>query len=296
LPLYFTDLASLIWTGSCAAWRIGIKIQPLLSQAQKQISPSTLRIYGLGTAILLAGIAYGTMLILNKIYQKRAYKSLIDLTEEEKKQLSLDRPHGEKFKQFLYITRIIVNIALACVFPNPFTILSAVIEGYSLIKLAQRKWINFTKLVPIHFLNGVDRLLADQIKISYLFPLRSGDLSSDNKQCTICLQDTSSSTAKWFCNNHFFHTKCLINLISEKISSLGRTTHVDDRTLKLFDHYDRDGFIRYTTYSAQYQLTAQQQHIPSCPTCRSIPGFNTLSFKVHDAVLNEWSAAKMNWT
>jgi hypothetical protein len=121
---FYGDIVSLLWTGGAALWSVGILIKPLIvSKEAALIAAGGCLASGLG----FLGIAYGTVWIANKIFKSN-----------DQNEISFGQGSG---KQLFYIMRIIINIALTYLSPNPLFILSATIEAYTFLELAKRKWV-----------------------------------------------------------------------------------------------------------------------------------------------------------
>lgn len=89
-------------------------------------------------SLLALGTIFLTVYTLNRFYQPRIPIEIENIT--------FASPLSQKIKQALYVTRIILNIALAILFPaNPLFIISALIEIYSLVCISQRTWLKFFK-------------------------------------------------------------------------------------------------------------------------------------------------------
>jgi hypothetical protein len=282
---YIADIISLIATSILALLNLERKYNISLLDSVDIISFS-----GWLTFSSILGLGLGSVALLNKFYKP---------TDLKLKEMTFERPIKEKTKQLLNACRIIINIALVFFCPtNPFFILSAALEVYSLIKISQRVWCKFTKRVDRelaftylenfgrHFwsrnLQPLTKVFAHSMSVTYLFlmqPFVHSKTDPENTMCTICRENDPSPDV-YFCKNHTFHLSCVAEMLNTKLQDFGRFLRVKDRIVTETIHYHP--FSKETSYSAMYHIDMPRNALPSCPNCRNSPNQNDLIVEIQD--------------
>jgi hypothetical protein len=204
------------------------------------------------------------------------------------------KPQKEKNKQMIYLSRIIINIALIFFSPtNPFFLLSASLEIYSLIKIAQRKWCKFSKKIY-----SFSSPYCSSIKINYFFLIqedynRSLQEPSSDSRCTIC-QENDPKPNVYFCNNHKFHQKCLLEMLEHKSHEFDKNLYrISRQSLKTKTYLN--SVYTGSVFSIKYTAVISKSSVPACPNCKKSPEFNIFFIKVKDRVFLK-SSTNIVWT
>ncbi len=229
--------------------------------------------YGFICAWIAIGI--GAVYAINKFMSwRRDAKKMLEVAMGEddtqppniKIEIDFEKTNDQNFKQWMYVTRIVINVALACFVPGGgWFALSAALQTYSLISISQWKWMRFN----IHYL-ATDKI-ADRVRnftlrfYTLLFPASK---QQEDDQCAVCLD---SKPDIQFCPEHLLHEACAMRLIYSKVKEF-----LNQCILNIYEGSDKHG--RYV----DYHITLRNDIMPTCPTCRREPIFNKLTAEVDD--------------
>lgn len=233
--------------------------------------------------------------LFNKLFKP---KDEIITNEEIKNniisKLNWERPFSDKEKQFSYVVRSVINIALFCISAyNPIFAISAAVEIYSLAKLTQRKWIHLHAKKEEEIGSVGRQVMADKIKCDYYFLLQQTKKHSANEdgECSICLDN---SPDVYFCENHIYHRDCILQHIDTKMKTIFNSIDWKTRSVQEIRHYSGSNYT-HSTYRAIWKADMSKTTIPSCPNCRGIPEQNKLKVLVKDRFYG-WSPLKITLT
>lgn len=273
---YIADTGSLFWSASSLLKDIALK---------RKVSPYIKNIHPGITIISILVFAALTTCLINKYFKP----SSIALQNEN---VAWNRPLGESAKQFLYVSRLVINIGIIYLSSGGIIpIITLGLELYSLVEVTQRKWLEFKKIENITNPN-VSRY-ARQISVTYSFLIQSL-YNTTPETCSICLEDDQANPSDiFFCSNHTFHTPCVMEMIQHKVNSFINGLSVDHRNVNETRHYT-NGFHTHSTYSAKYTISMPHANVPNCPNCREQPSHNGFHVQLND---NEhgWSSTSINW-
>ncbi|MGH2611434.1 MAG: hypothetical protein ACRDFB_00115, partial [Rhabdochlamydiaceae bacterium] len=206
---------------------------------------------GIFTVISLT--AFVASSLLNKYFQPRKDPSVLLEADQKTQNISItfERPASQLWAQRLFIVRIVSNIALACLSSSrALPICSLLGQTYSLIKLSQLKWLNFSRVfefTPHTFIQP----RIKKVKISYRALLTPFSNSIKEDICAICQEEKPTS---YFCSYHAFHDACLIKLIDKKSECFNQNSSY----IRL-DIQSRNGA------SSSYQVSLIETNLPNCP-------------------------------
>lgn len=247
---------------------------------QKKISyhwPLTLSMFGCGPLFYF---------LENRFRQK--YPILIETPTEMKQKgvtLSYSLPLSQSYIQALYLSRMVMNVAAAYLFPfyRVWTALNALGLGYSFLKNRQLKWLKFSrefqfpKKPPLELqeLSKQNKVLVDRIRCDYLVPLFSNQNAQAN--CTLCQAENPPFS---FCVPHApSDLDCLVNQIFKSSDNLLNDLKLSFEATKRSMNSVNIG----TSYNAN--LTIPESSLPKCLECRNSPANHTLDAQYFDQVL-----------
>lgn len=166
---------------------------------------------------------------------------------------------GQKFAQYLSLTRIVLNVALLYFSSNRVSaIIDIAGQSYNLFKVAQLKWLSFSRTFQCEPA-PLDLIRLSEITMTYrkaMFPYQG---VNEEEQCTICSEEQPNT---YFCSNHALHETCIPEYIYTFSNQFG---NVEQISRKPTDHY-RNGVHTHTTYS--YAIDIKEDLFPKCPTCK----------------------------
>jgi len=277
------DVLSLLCTGASLAVEIEKKyhIFQAISAVKEPITFKDLALLftPLGACGVLLGSSYLAVHLINKCSQPKLTPRQEISTKTKvvsDVEMRWKRPPKEENKQFLLVTRGIVNIALFCFTQNPFFLLSALAEAYSLIKLCERKWVEMKKRAPFRVLDYFGLNTADNISLTSFSLLLSAEKTEE--ECSICFEPNTDTI---FCSQHAFCSACILSYMENNAQKLEQGVTASRRTLV------RKGANTY----AQYEVNIPKDNICRCPVCQQQPKYNELAVRVRD-VWYGWAFAK----
>lgn len=237
--------------------------------------------------ITLSTIVLSTTLLINKQFQKYFGQTIPGA--------KWMNPGTEIAKQTLFTARIVVNIALLYFSPmSPFLAISISSELYSLVKMAQRKWLSVTVERDLKFFEYAAQY-ADKLRFVYTFLLQTGSSqhqrsTGSDEDCAVCQE---GSPNVHFCNTHVFHSNCIQSMIMHSAEIIANRLIVTNRMETEIRH-TRNGFYTHSTYNTSYNLEGNQNDLPSCPLCRAQPEHSKASVAVND-IRHGWSPGRIAW-
>lgn len=231
------------------------------------------------------GLTYLSLKLINLI-NKIALK---EIRIGEKKYPCI-RPKREAYGQLLYAARIIVQLATLYFAPtNPFFILSAACEVYSLLKLTQRKWVEFRHQGKMQLEKNLELKNNDTIPniplsstISTLYKFRILGQETASGECLECEGDNPSLS---FCGKHFFHMACAFQAIDEKVKDFANQVSLHQEKIKrelTSSYVEKNKQLVEAEFEAFYEITLPRTSLPSCPTCQVQPEWNEFSATISD--------------
>jgi hypothetical protein len=273
----FRGIGKAIWTDIHPTWT---------SDAQARFG-----LYGYGVLLIgSAAIAIAVSLI-NKVHAFSQRQLTIEEHGSEDKQkqemlakevkISWDRPLGQKFAQWVYISQLCLNVALAALSSSPiYFAINLVLSGYALYQITDRKWLNVSRTKQWEFSSN-NIYITSVTAVYHCFLMAFSpqkDQQTDN--CSICCE---SDPDAYFHGKHLFHEKCLIQLLIEKSSDFA---NIPSLTRK--ESRDRNG-----NHSIDYTVKISNSKLPECPNCREKPFHNELDIIVHEPSSSK--SAKIIW-
>ena len=213
----------------------------------------------LGMAAALYLTASVATLFLNKLFQPYKDPSLllegVKAADQAAKEITIDfeRPQSQLWAQQLFVARIVINCALACLSPNrAMPLLNLLAQTYSLVKLSQLKWLNFSRVFYYSPQNTQPRI--DWVKVSYRALLTPNSQPKNEDQCPICLDDEKKPDS-YFCSYHPIDDKCLVDLVYPK----------SDFFAKSANYQRTDTRSQYGVMSYSYDVKLDEENLPNCP-------------------------------
>lgn len=117
----------------------------------------------------------------------------------------------QEIAKMLHVTKLILNIGLACIAKNRFWFLVGLAgSSYSLLKNSSIQWLHFSREFRLQCPNIPEIRGAT---ITYKILALEPEASSVDKNCAICL---NNKTDMVFCTNHVFHKHCIGQFIAIK--------------------------------------------------------------------------------
>jgi len=237
--------------------------------------------YGYGAmigGIIAASYAVGLMNKIHSSSQQHLKIEELGSADPEKQKvlakevtIAWNRPLGQKFAQWIYISQIGLNIALAALSSSRLSFaLNLAFAGYALYEITKRKWLNVTRTRAWEL--GLKNHHVHSIKAVYrCFLMRaSAQQSKKNEKCTFCLDEKPDV---YFHGEHLFHEKCLIQMVVLKSEDFVTLT-----SMRRKETTDREGRLT-VTYRGKMPLSTK----PGCPNCREKPLYNELDIIVNEA-------------
>jgi len=208
--------------------------------------------------------------INNKMLQE--YNNSGPLPTNSNVKIEFNRPPWEKIIEFNHVTRItlcVVNLMFATHSPT-FWLINAASIGYTLLKLAERKWVKATaiftnqELFPNNIKGYVENIKAEYF--FFLFPFTPKRKEHD-EDCLVCPEALDQSVISCFCPNHTLHVKCISPWIAAKIRGVHSSPEgmlKGFQSNKLIVTRDQNTEI---TYPSKIPVSS----LPNCPGCRKPP-------------------------
>jgi hypothetical protein len=249
---------------------------------------------GLGAVIVSTAIL-GVYLI------NRYYKPAIPLGQDIQN-FSINRPYYEKARQVILVIRIISNIALAVLNPyNPFFVLNAALEIFTLAKITQRKWVEFKKEFDLIIQGNFQQLLTNKMRVTYHFLIQDvkvkGLAKNEEDSCSVCLDSPEEEELLkdvYSCPEHTTHAKCLLDTLGSKSKDFHQGMHLKGRRETETRHYTNHCYT-HSTYDVKYDLDVPKTNLPSCPSCRDISDHNSFAVEFYDVKRNKWADGVIAW-
>ncbi len=292
-----TESHSFIWLQKQEEWlMLGDIVSVIATSILVSLHLSGEWILSLPIAFAVAGVAGGSVLIGYDLWNEERTPEL----EPERfdpmwEQIKFDPPDEEKLKQVLYVARILMNVALVVLSPtNPFFLVSAALEGYSLAQRMHWNWIHYTReiaedlVIWEDFPNlgiGREKVVADRCRFDYhllVFPEKK--TAEEGEGCTICQEETAAPKYH-FCQeaDHAFHLKCLAGWVkgradvvpfnSEDPATLDRPVSISGR--RISHSFNRESRV-------EYDGAVIQDKSVTCPLCRAHGIASTFSVEIDD--------------
>jgi hypothetical protein len=245
----------------------------LLSALLSSNSMPLVRMTHIAGAIFSMGAA---LTAVRSIYQwasspKKVPQNWLDnIAKEDQQSVSLkfEYPWTKSYSQAIYLTRIIMNVAIACLSPERalFCGINAAGLAYGLLKNTQVKWLNFTRLFkfPKPTINALfkappyhqDQVECKELTFSYIFPLLPNPIAGS--VCVVC-QDENPTTG--FSPASPSHPNCLVCYIYKNSKSIG--THIINPR---YTQHIQPGKAYYSV-----ELKIPESDLPSCPVGKNHP-------------------------
>jgi hypothetical protein len=245
----------------------------LLSALLSSNSMPLVRMTHIAGAIFSMGAA---LTAVRSIYQwasspKKVPQNWLDnIAQEDQQSVSLkfEYPWTKSYSQAIYLTRIIMNVAIACLSPERALLcgINAAGLAYGLLKTTQVKWLNFTRLFkfPKQTINDLfkappyhqDQVERKELTFSYIFPLLPNPIAGS--VCVVC-QDKNPTTG--FSPASPLHPNCLARYIYQNSKSIG--THI------INPRYTQHIQPEKAYYSVELKIP--ESDLPSCPVGKNHP-------------------------
>ncbi len=209
--------------------------------------------------------------ILEEKTEKNGIKSQVTL--------SLQPPRLQAIGYAIYLSRIVMNLAIAYLSPQRRLLcsLNTLALMVSLLKTHQLKWLNFSRRFDFTALLEPDNdpacLSIKQKIFSYVLPLLPP--TGEAEKCPICQEETPTTC---FTPKEPYHNSCLIDKIFEK------SDYFLDNNKNIFTttaHY-KSGFHTHNTYS--YKVKIPQENLPASSTSRIYPSNHFLQLIIEDPI------------
>ena len=230
--------------------------------------------FGTLPVVLTAGTAFAIgMLIINRFSKDTTANEAHDpdVTISEKMIIQ------QEIAKALHVTKLVLNIGLACMAKNRFWFLVGLAgSGYSLLKNSSIQWLRFSRQFEIQSPNLPD---ARGATITYKMLALKPEASMVNETCSICLEEQIDMA---FCVSHVFHRKCLEQLIATKSPNFMNDLQITKRIMT--NNQNR-------TEKCNYFITVPEKNLPSCPQCRSFPLQNGCDILIHDRFFGNCDAS-----
>lgn len=264
------DGLSVMWTGMLLAYKLSetYNIGLLFDKARLALGeiPATLLGMTVGlVALTILGIAvFGTVAGINR-YSK---------PQNPNSGYNWERPVDEQLKQAAFVSRIFINVALIYFIPERGLLLglNAIIEGVTLLKITQRKWLKFEKS------ELSDSQYFSKVTAMYHFLVQTSKVSPDEK-CPVCLEhfNEQSEPEVNFCSSHTFHAKCINDMVKVSSDRFLRGINIKKRTV--ITTYNRQG--GHST-KVDYEIDLPKSAVPCCPLCRERPNHHEFEILIDD--------------
>lgn len=229
--------------------------------------------FGILPVVLTTGIAFAIgMLITNRLSKDTTANEVYDpaFTISEKMIIQ------QEIAKALHVTKLVLNIGLACMAKNRFWFLVGLAgSGYSLFKNSSIQWLRFSRGFEIQNQNlpGIRRAT-----ITYkMLALKPGS-SMVNETCAICLEKPVDMA---FCINHVFHKNCMKQLVATKSANFMNGLQIIKQIMP--NNQNR-------TKKCNYFVTVPEQNLPNCPQCRDFPLQNDCDILIHDSTFGNCDA------
>lgn len=224
--------------------------------------------FGTLPMVFTAGTAFAIgMLVLNRFSTpaNEVYDPVVTISEKMIIQ--------QEIANVLHVTKIILNIGLACMAKNHFCFLVGLAgSGYSLLKNSSIQWLQFSRQFEIQNPNLLD---TREATITYKMLALKPQSSMTNETCAICLEKQIDMA---FCVNHVFHKKCMKQLVATKSANFINDVQITKQIM-----------LTNQTRKCTYLATIPEQNLPSCPQCRDFPLQNGC-----DILIRDWTFGNCN--
>jgi hypothetical protein len=187
-------------------------------------------------------------------------------------------------------TRIITNVALACMCASPYWLLAtAALQGLSLLTVAQwkvleyrREFNSFGVIVPVEgravIVPGLDQRIQ-RMAISFFRPLFPAN-DEKNEECIVACGNGEKMSQ--LCETHAAHDECIVGSIYQAMEQFSdpslhtwiKRFHPVQRT-----EHITDGILQYVAYD----LRVAEEALPKCPGCRGAHLGGELQIEIADA-------------
>lgn len=224
---------------------------------------------------------------------------------------------GQTISKILHITKLVLNVALACFAKNPFWfIVSLGTSSYSLWKNIQFKWITFSRDFPTDIKTkdnpATDNPIVGFPKYNTPFPTQPDPVwypwynepkarvtnlktiyhvlalpvssKAVDKQCAICLEEDVTPKIP-FCINHVVHRSCLVDHVHEKSANFRKI----DQIIKTSTRNYRNG--AYVGTSRGYTIRTNRKNLLSCVECGDALPQSSLNIEVTDSIHGKFNAS-----
>jgi len=278
--LHFISLVSnVIFLGAKIeeTWGIVAILKPL---------PHMIALTAVGMPVCLTFVSLKIVHLVNKI-------ALRSLTVNETS-YPFTRPKREIYSQIFYTARLLTQIATIYFAPtNPFFIFSAACELYSLLKITQRKWVEFKHEGVIQLKKNKEIRERGEIPTmplsSTIFALAKTRILARSKTvepCGICEKRDLPRDVS-LCGKHFFHINCLFQNIQAKVDDF--PTKIQENEQYIQRELCHDGTFRGSQLvdlelEASYAISMPKESVPACPTCSLQPEWNEFSALISDSL------------
>ena len=210
---------------------------------------------------------------------------------------------SQSCNQAFALTRIVINVAIACFLPQyrlwaGFNVIGL---GYSYLKNAQIQWLKISRefnFAPTNtdvtvsvfqdILNGLqDKSNPKQLRFDYEFPLFSNE--GQERPCMICLEDTPFNS----CPPHApIHPNCFARNLQQPLETCLKSY---DSHFRKTTHKNEYGQYLGTSYSVKLEIS--KSNFPRCSGCKQQSDNHTLeaqyfdqdSLKGHFTTTVEWT-------
>ncbi len=218
------------------------------------------------------GVAYSICTVFNRYMHSgngQPTQSVQQFQNNDQVKIEFDYPKYQKLQQCLYVSDIMVNVALAY-----FSVQSKILGmvniaslSYSFYQSSYKRWICLTHSFKQPNIEGAIGGIAlsnliTKIKAEYYFPVIR---NNEKKNCTICIEgeEANEPTPEMhFCRNHVFHINCISRHIQRCSGNLINDLDIEGRTIHI-----RNGLKS----RIEYEASIPQTNLPNCPNCRGNP-------------------------
>lgn len=247
--------------------------------------PHVIVLTALGVPIVLTFVSLKLVSLINKI----ASGNLRGVD----KSYPYTRPKREVYHQLFYTARIITQIAATYFAPtNPFFIFGIACEAYSLLKITQRKWIEFKYEATIELEKNKEirnqgiPLMPLESTISAVSKIRVLTNPKAGEVCALCRQKNPANAIS-LCGKHFFHIDCTCRHIQETMVEFPNQIVKHQAAIERELTYESElkgHQIVDQELEASYEISLPTTSLPCCPSCQLQPEWNEFSASIGDAL------------
>lgn len=215
-------------------------------------------------------LATGTAFAVGMLFMDRFFK------DPATNEISEKMTSQQGIAELLHVTKLVLNIGLACMAKNRFCFLVGLVgSGYSLLKNSSIQWLQLPRQFRIQSSDLPDTRGAT---ITYKMLALEPEASMMDESCVICLD---KQTDMVFCANHVFHKQCIKQLVATKSEDSMKGWQIT----RCITTNKQTGAKK-----CSYSITVPEQNLISCPLCRDLPLQNNCDIVIHDSTFGNRQA------